>query len=131
MRKFNPAAPACQPVSNVSHMKVHAAGKRTVSVAELAPTSGEIVTQIQSGSSSRIRGSNPTWPATQSVCASAIEAHHRPISPIVVWGPRLRTHTMRPSSMLTYPDTTPKLRLVRVSKRFGVLELQPVWRGAR
>ena len=27
----------------------------------------------------------------------------RPISPIVVWGPRLRTHTMRPSSMLTYP----------------------------
>jgi hypothetical protein len=31
-----------------------------------------------------------------------------------VWGPRLRTRTMRPSSVLTYPDTTPKLRLVRV-----------------
>ena len=47
-------------------------------------------------------GSNPTCPATQSVCASATEAVIRPISPIVVWGPRLRTPTMRLSSMLTY-----------------------------
>ena len=46
------AAQQASPVSNVSHMKVHAAGTRRVSAAGLAPPSGEIVTQIQLGGSS-------------------------------------------------------------------------------
>ena len=46
------AAQQASPVSNVSHMKVHAAGTRRVSAAGLAPPSGEIVTQIQIGGSS-------------------------------------------------------------------------------
>ena len=69
------AAQQASPVSNVSHMKVHAAGTRRVSAAGLAPPSGEIVTQIQiGGSQDGFAGSNPTCPATQSVSASATQA---------------------------------------------------------
>ena len=93
----------------------NAARARRVSAVGLAPTSGEIVTQIQlSGSRTdslvRILHAQPRSRSARAPLRPVI----RPISPIVVWGPRLRTRTMRPSSVLTYPDTTPKLRLVRV-----------------
>ena len=62
------AAQQASPVSNVSHMKVHAAGTRRVSAAGLAPPSGEIVTQIQIGGSStdslvRILHAQPASPS--------------------------------------------------------------------
>ena len=72
------AAQQASPVSNVSHMKVHAAGTRRVSAAGLAPPSGEIVTQIQIGGSStdslvRILHAQPGSPVSTNANESALE----------------------------------------------------------
>ena len=74
----------------------NAARTRRVSAAGLAPTSGEIVTQIQLGGSTtdslvRILHAQPGSRSARAPLRPVI----RPISPIVVWGPRLRTRSAR------------------------------------